>query len=72
MKEYDAVNLKFSEPMSDDEMNKLIERQGELMEQLENRNAWELDNKLNTALEALRCPPDDAKVDVLSGESAAA
>ena len=67
MKEYDAVNLKFSEPMSDDEMNTLIERQGELMEQLENRNAWELDNKLNTALEALRCPPDDAKVDVLSG-----
>ena len=67
MKEYDAVNLKFSEPMSDDEMNKLIERQGELMEQLENRNAWELDNKLNTALEALRCPPDEAKVEVLSG-----
>ncbi len=67
MKEYDAVNLKFSEPMSDDEMNKLIERQGELMEQLENRNAWELDNRLNTALEALRCPPDEAKVDVLSG-----
>ena len=67
MKEYEAVNLKFSEPMTDDEMNKLIERQGELMEQLENRNAWELDNKLNTALEALRCPPDDAKVDVLSG-----
>ena len=67
MKEYDAVNLKFSEPMSDDEMNKLIERQGELMEELENRNAWELDNKLNTAMEALRCPPDDAKVDVLSG-----
>ena len=67
MKEYDAVNLKFSEPMSDDEMNKLIERQGELMEELENRNAWELDNRLNTALDALRCPPDDAKVDVLSG-----
>ena len=67
MKEYDAVNLKFSEPMSDDEMNKLIERQGELMEELENRNAWELDNKLNTAMEALRCPPDDAKVEVLSG-----
>ncbi|CAH0999666.1 Energy-dependent translational throttle protein EttA [Neolewinella maritima] len=67
MKEYDAVNLKFAEPMSDDEMNKLIERQGELMEELENRNAWELDNRLDTALEALRCPPDDAKVDVLSG-----
>lgn len=67
MKEYDEVNLKFSEPMSDDEMNNLIVRQGELMEELENRNAWELDNKLNTALDALRCPPDDAKVNVLSG-----
>ena len=67
MKEYDAVNLKFSEPMSDDAMNKLIERQGELMEELENRNAWELENRLNTAMDALRCPPDDAKVDVLSG-----
>ncbi|MGB3798790.1 MAG: energy-dependent translational throttle protein EttA [Lewinella sp.] len=67
MKEYEAVNLKFSEPMSDDEMNKLIERQGELMEELENRNAWELENRIDTALEALRCPPDDAKVDVLSG-----
>ena len=67
MKEYDAVNLKFAEPMSDDEMNKLIARQGELMEELENRNAWELDNKLNTAMEALRCPPDDAPISVLSG-----
>lgn len=67
MKEYDEVNLRFAEPMSDDEMNKLIARQGELMEELENRNAWELDNKLNTALDALRCPPDDAKVSVLSG-----
>ena len=67
MKEYEAVNLQFSEPMSDDEMNKLIERQGELMEELENRNAWELENRIDTALEALRCPPDDAKVSVLSG-----
>ncbi len=67
MKEYDAVNAKFAEPMSDDEMNKLIERQGELMEQLEHQNAWELDNRLNTAMDALRCPPDDASVKVLSG-----
>ncbi|MEM7573197.1 MAG: energy-dependent translational throttle protein EttA [Bacteroidota bacterium] len=67
MKEYDAVNLKFSEPMSDDEMNDLIARQAELMEQLENLNAWELDNRINTALESLRCPPDDAKIGVLSG-----
>ena len=67
MKEYEAVNLKFSEPMSDDEMNALIEKQGELMEQLDHHNAWELDNRLNTALDALRCPPDDASVKVLSG-----
>ncbi len=67
MKEYDAVNLKFSEPMGDDEMNKLIEKQGELMEKLDHMNAWELDDRLNTAMDALRCPPDDASVKVLSG-----
>ncbi len=67
MKAYEEINLKFTEPMSDDEMNALIEKQGEMMEQLEHHNAWELDNRLNTALEALRCPPDDAPVRVLSG-----
>lgn len=67
LKAYEAINLKFSEPMSDDEMNKLIEQQGEMMEQLEHQNAWELDNRINTAMEALRCPPDDAPVSVLSG-----
>ena len=67
MKEYDEVNMKFAEPMSDDEMTKLIERQAELMEAIENANGYELDNKLNTAMDALRCPPDDAKVSVLSG-----
>lgn len=67
MKAYEEINLKFSEPMSDDEMNKLIEKQGEMMEQLDHHNAWELDNRLDTALEALRCPPDDASVKVLSG-----
>ena len=67
MKEYDDINLKLAEPMDDDEMMKIIERQGELMEQLDHHNAWELDNKLNTAMDALRCPPDDAPVKVLSG-----
>ena len=67
MKEYEEINLKFAEPMSDEEMNKLIEKQGELMEQLDHHNAWELDNRLDTALEALRCPPDDAPIKVLSG-----
>jgi ATP-binding cassette ChvD family protein len=67
LKAYEAINEKFAEPMSDDEMNKLIEKQGEMMEQLDHHNAWELDNKVNTALESLRCPPDDAQVKVLSG-----
>lgn len=67
LKAYEAINLKFSEPMGDDEMNQLIEKQGEMMEQLEHQNAWELDNRLDTAMEALRCPPDDAPVSILSG-----
>ena len=67
LKAYEEINLKFSEPMSDDEMTKLIEKQGEMMEQLEHLNAWELDNRLDTAMEALRCPPDDKSVKVLSG-----
>ncbi len=67
MKEYEEVNARFAEPMSDDEMNKLIERQGELMDILESKNAWELDHKLERAMDALRCPPDDAPVKVLSG-----
>lgn len=67
MKEYDAVNAKFAEPMSDDEMNKLIERQGELSEKIEQLGGWELDHKLERAMDALRCPPDDQKVSTLSG-----
>lgn len=67
MKEYNEVNDRFSEPMSDDEMNALIERQGELMDLLDSQNAWELDHKLERALDALRCPPDDMPVNVLSG-----
>ena len=67
LKEYEEINLKFSEPMSDDEMNKLIEQQGELTEKLDHANAWELDHKLETAMESLRCPPSDQSVKVLSG-----
>ena len=67
LKAYEEINLKFSEPMGDDEMTKLIEQQGEMMEKLEHHNAWELDNRIDTALSALRCPPDDAPVEVLSG-----
>jgi len=67
MKEYDEVNLKFGEPMSDDEMNKLIERQGVLSDKIEAMGGWELDHKLERAMDALRCPPDDQKVGTLSG-----
>jgi ATP-binding cassette ChvD family protein len=67
LKEYEALNMKFAEPMSDDEMNKLIERQGELTELLDLHNAWELDNKLERAMDALRCPPSDWKIETLSG-----
>ncbi|PKP11026.1 MAG: energy-dependent translational throttle protein EttA [Bacteroidetes bacterium HGW-Bacteroidetes-4] len=67
LKEYEALNLKFAEPMSDDEMNQLIERQGVLTELLDQHNAWELDNKLERAMDALRCPPSDAIVENLSG-----
>ncbi|MEZ4954104.1 MAG: energy-dependent translational throttle protein EttA [Saprospiraceae bacterium] len=67
MKEYEEVNAKFAEEMSDDEMNKLIERQGELMDILDRSGAWELEHKIDRAMDALRCPPDEAKVKVLSG-----
>ena len=65
--EYEAVNAKFMEPMSDDEMNKLIERQGELTEQIDHVNGWELDSMLERAMDALRCPEPDQLVGVLSG-----
>ena len=67
LKEYEELNAKFAEPMSDDEMNALIEKQGELTDKLDHLNAWELDNRLNTAMDALRCPPDEKSVAVLSG-----
>ncbi len=65
--EYNAINAKFAEPMSDDEMNALIERQGVIGEKMEVLDAWNLDHTLEVAMESLRCPPDDAKVSVLSG-----
>jgi ATP-binding cassette ChvD family protein len=67
LREYDEINLKFGEPMSDDEMNRLIERQGEVGEKLEILGAWELDNKLEVAMDALRCPEGDTPVNILSG-----
>jgi len=67
LKEYEDLNLKLAEPMDDDTMMKLIEHQGELMEKLDHFNAWELDYRLGTAMESLRCPPEDAVIGVLSG-----
>jgi sulfate-transporting ATPase len=67
LKEYEEVNNKFAEPMSNDEMDKLIERQGELTELLDLHNAWELDSKLERAMDALRCPSADTPVKHLSG-----
>jgi len=67
LKEYEEINNRFAEPMSDDEMTKLIERQGELTELIEHKGGWELDAKLERAMDALRCPPEDAVVGNLSG-----
>lgn len=65
--EFNAINEKFAEPMSDDEMNALIEKQGVVQEKLDVANAWELDSRLDMAMDALRCPPEDAKIAILSG-----
>ncbi|MDD3664672.1 MAG: energy-dependent translational throttle protein EttA [Bacteroidales bacterium] len=67
LKEYEMVNNRFSEPLDDDEMTKLIERQGELTELIEHHDAWELDSKLERAMDALRCPDSEALVANLSG-----
>ena len=67
LKEYEAVNLKFAEPMSDQQMNELILRQGELTEQIDNAGAWDLDSKLQRAMDALQCPPAETSVKHLSG-----
>ena len=65
--EYNEISMKFMEPMDDDEMNRLIERQGELTEQIEHVNGWEIDSKLERAMDALQCPPSDQRIKELSG-----
>ncbi|MFT4533603.1 MAG: sulfate-transporting ATPase [Saprospiraceae bacterium] len=64
---YEAISLKLAEPMGDDEMMKVINEQGELLEKMDQLNAWDLDHTLEVAMDSLRLPPDDAKVSVLSG-----
>ncbi len=67
VKEYNEISEKFAEPMSDEEMNKLIERQGVVQEKIDAVDAWDIDSRLEMAMDALRCPPADTKVEVLSG-----
>jgi len=67
LKRFEEVSMKFAEPMSDDEMNKLLEEQGKLQDQIDHANAWELDRTLEVAMDALRCPPGDADVTKISG-----
>ena len=67
LRKYEEINQKFAEPMSDEEMNDLLERQGKVQEELEARDAWNLDSRLEMAMDALRCPPGDTPVKVLSG-----
>jgi len=67
LKEFEEINAKFAEEMSDEEMNKLLERQGEVQEKLDHQAAWDLDARLEMAMDALRCPPPDTPVKILSG-----
>ncbi|HEX6938693.1 MAG TPA: energy-dependent translational throttle protein EttA [Longimicrobiales bacterium] len=67
LKRFDEINAKFAEPMSDDEMMKLIDEQAKVQEEIDRVGAWDLDRKLDIAMDALRLPPDDADVTKLSG-----
>jgi len=67
VREYEEINNKFAEPMDDDAMNALIERQSAVAEKLDATGAWDLDSRLQMAMDALRCPPEDQVVDNLSG-----
>ncbi len=67
LKEYEEINQKFMEPMSDEQMTKLVDRQGEVQELIDKYDAWELDSKLEQAMDALRCPDSDQLVGNLSG-----
>jgi len=67
LQEFDEINMKFGEEMTDDEMAQLLERQGEVQEKLDAADAWDLDSRLEMAMDALRCPPPDAPVANLSG-----
>src|SRR5947199_9511615 len=67
LKEFEEINAKFSEEMSEEDMDKLLARQGEVQEKLDHLDAWDLDSRLEMAMDALRCPPPETPVKVLSG-----
>jgi energy-dependent translational throttle protein EttA len=67
LNQYEQISAQFAEPMSDDKMEKLIEKQGQIQEKLDHLEAWDLDSKLKMAMDALRCPPEDTKVEIISG-----
>ncbi|WP_291319889.1 energy-dependent translational throttle protein EttA [Desulfonatronospira sp.] len=67
LKEFEEINTRFAEPMSEDEMNDLIERQGQVQEKLDALDAWDLESRLDMAMDALRCPPPDMTLDKVSG-----
>jgi len=67
MNEFNEISAKFAEPMSDEEMNNLLEKQGTIQEKLDHLDAWDIDSKLEMAMDALRCPPPDTKIKFISG-----
>ncbi len=67
LREFDEINAKFAEPMSDDEMTALLEKQAKVQDKLDSKNAWDLDSRLEMAMDALGCPPADTLVKVISG-----
>jgi len=67
LREFDEINMRFGEDLSADEMDALIQRQGEVQDKLDALNAWDLDSRLELAMDALRCPPPEASIAILSG-----
>jgi energy-dependent translational throttle protein EttA len=67
LKEFDEINARFGEEMSEEDMDKLLARQGEVQEKLDHLDAWDLDSRLEMAMDALRCPPPETPVKILSG-----
>jgi ATP-binding cassette ChvD family protein len=65
--EFNEINAKFADPQDDDAMNRLIERQGEVQEKLDGLDAWDIESRLEMAMDALRCPPADTPVNIISG-----